>query len=201
MSTMLALPTLSREAATSELADHFYTTLHQHDESTGVHSRRVAILARHLGQWMGLNEEHLRHLELACLLHDVGKLFISPETLVKPSALDDSEWEQMKTHPELGSDILKPWGSLENISEIVYSHHERFDGNGYPRQLAGHEISVEARICAVVDAYDAMTSDRPYGVRLTHEQALAEIVRCSGSQFDPEIVQAFVTMPEIALIV
>ncbi len=194
-------PTLSRAADASELADHFYAALHQHDESTGDHSRRVAILARHLGEWIGLDEERMRHLELACLLHDVGKLFISPETLVKPSALDDGEWEQMKTHPERGCDILKSWSSLAHVSEVVYSHHERFDGNGYPRQLAGHEISVEARICAVVDAYDAMTSDRPYGVRLTHEQALAEIMRCSGSQFDPEVAQAFVTMPEIALIV
>lgn len=195
------MPNLSKAANASELADHFCAALHQHDESTGAHSRRVAILARHLGEWMDLNEERMNHLELACLLHDVGKLFISPETLVKPSALDDGEWEQMKTHPERGSDILKSWSSLAHVSEVVHSHHERFDGSGYPRQLAGHEISMEARICAVVDAYDAMTSDRPYGVRLAHEQALAEIVRCSGSQFDPEVVQAFVTMPEIALIV
>lgn len=200
MTTMIQR-TVSAETGAFELANELWEALHLHDHGTGDHSRRVATLARQLGQWMGLEQSRVRNLELACLLHDVGKLFVSSETLTKPGLLNDGEWEEMKTHPELGSEMLRDYQDLDTtvdfdlIVEIVHSHHERFDGTGYPRRLAAEQLTIESRICTVVDAYDAMTSDRPYGVRLNHEEAVAEIYRCAGTQFDPEVVQAFGTMP------
>lgn len=185
----------------NELANQLCDALHVHDYTTGTHSRRVATLARQLGEWMGLDSRRVANLELACLLHDIGKLFVSLATINKPGLLNDAEWDEMKTHPELGYELLRDYegfssvADFDDIADIVRSHHERFDGTGYPRRVGGEQLLLESRICTVVDAYDAMTSERPYGVRLSHDEAVEELYRCAGSQFDPLVVQTFATMP------
>ncbi len=173
--------------------------LEQHDAGTGVHSRRVARLATLLGQKLGLSRDRSQALGLAALLHDIGKLFLSDHILLKPGPLTDTEWEEMKQHPTHGYAILQQTDELSFVAEAVYSHHERYDGSGYPRGLEGEAIPVEARACAVVDAYDAMTSDRPYRRALPHEAAIEELQRCAGSQFDPRMVDAFRSLPRSVL--
>ncbi|HXG36828.1 MAG TPA: HD-GYP domain-containing protein [Dehalococcoidia bacterium] len=182
-----------------ELGNDLCQALHEHEQSAAEHSRRVARLARLLGEKLGLPEERTWRLELACLLHDIGKLFVSADTLTKPGALNNEEWEEIKNHPEHGYSLLRDKQELFDIAETVYSHHERYDGAGYPRGLAGNEICLEARICAVVDAYDAMTSERSYKPPLSHEEAIQELIRCSYTQFDPGIVAAFISIPEVTI--
>jgi HD-GYP domain-containing protein (c-di-GMP phosphodiesterase class II) len=128
------------------------------------------------------------------LLHDIGKVGIPERLLTKRGPLSPSEWEVMRTHPVVGAHIVTPIRMLGDAVDVVRFHHERYDGSGYPHGMKGEEIPVAARIFTVADAYDAMTSDRPYRARRSPEKAIAEIVRCSGTQFDPEVVEAFVTL-------
>ena len=184
-------------AATDQLS----AELHHHDEGTGEHCVRVARLARLLGERLDLDSEAIRRLEMASLLHDIGKLHIPAETLLKPGALDEAEWVEMRQHPRHGFEMLQDTVELEPLAEIVHSHHERYDGSGYPRGLRSEEISLEARICAVVDAYEAMTSRRPYSEPLDHESAKQEVLRCAGTQFDPAVVDAFLEISHDEIIV
>jgi HD-GYP domain-containing protein (c-di-GMP phosphodiesterase class II) len=133
----------------------------------------------------------MRQIEKAAILHDIGKIGVADAVLAKPGPLDDSEWVEMKRHPELGHQIINEIDFLRDAAEIVYAHHEHYDGHGYPRGLKGEEIPLGARIFAVVDAYEAMTSHRPYRKALPHRKAIEEIVRNANSQFDPEVVRAF----------
>ncbi|HVM11435.1 MAG TPA: HD domain-containing phosphohydrolase [Actinomycetota bacterium] len=132
------------------------------------------------------------------LLHDIGKIGISERILNKQGPLTPSEWSVMKTHPLIGVQIVSPIRFLGEAVDVIRSHHERFDGTGYPRGLRGEEIPLSARIFAVVDAFDAMTSDRPYREALPLDRAVGEITRGSGSHFDPEVVEAFLLMMEDA---
>jgi ribonuclease P protein subunit RPR2 len=137
-------------------------------------------------------------LRYGFFLHDIGKIGIPERILSKPAPLTDEEWAIMRTHPLLGAQILSPVKFLVPALPIVESHHEKWDGTGYPRGLRGEEIPLGARIFAVVDAFDAMTSDRPYRRALSFEQALDQISRGGGTQFDPEVLRAFVALCEDA---
>ncbi len=138
---------------------------------------------------MGLD---VNELTTAGLLHDIGKITISDSILDKVPPLTDLEWKETKRHPEVGYSILSSVNDYASLAEYVLAHHERWDGRGYPRGLKGEEIPVLARIIAIADAYDVMVSDRPYRKGMSHEDAMVEIHRCSGSQFDPEVAKVFV---------
>ena len=160
------------------------------------HNERMITFSLRMGLELGLQRADLRDLELGTMLHDIGKINISDDILQKPERLNKTEWESVKRHPILGQDIIIGIPFLEGASRIVGEHHECWDGSGYPIGLRGEEICIGARILAVVDAFDAMISDRPYRERRGYEQALAEIERFSGTQFDPIIVDAFRSVPK-----
>jgi putative nucleotidyltransferase with HDIG domain len=166
------------------------------DSETAGHSERVADLTMAIAGELGIprDSEHWRYISWGALLHDVGKIAIPDQILRKPGRLTDEEWVTMRTHPQAGFDILLAVDFLAPASEMVYSHHERYDGGGYPRGLAGEQIPLGARIFMIADAFDAMTSDRVYRRAMPAEEALAEILRHSGTQFDPTAVRAFLSV-------
>jgi HD-GYP domain-containing protein (c-di-GMP phosphodiesterase class II) len=145
---------------------------------------------------MNLTELEVLQIEYAAALHDIGKIGVADSILHKKDSLEPQEWLEMKRHSELGYQILNGIDFLHDAAEIVYSHHERFDGRGYPRGLKGEEMPLGARVFAVVDAYDAMTSRRPYRDAISQDEAVEEILKNSGTQFDPIIVAAFLRMLE-----
>lgn len=165
------------------------------DTETQGHSVRVSEYTAVIAQRMGVKEPELTDIRRGALLHDVGKIGISDAVLRKPGKLTPEEWEEMKLHPEIGHRILSGIVFLENSLPIVLSHQERYDGSGYPRGLRGDEIPLGARIFAVVDTLDAMTSDRPYRRALTYEDAREEILRNRGIQFDPRVVEVLLSIP------
>jgi HD-GYP domain-containing protein (c-di-GMP phosphodiesterase class II) len=154
-------------------------------------AQEVGELAAAVAWQLGLREDEVNRIRHAAILHDVGKIGIAESVLSKPDALNEREWESMMRHPEVGHEILNEVASLRGVAEVVYAHHERFDGQGYPRGLKGDEIPIGSRIFAVVDAYAAMTADRPYRKKMEHDVAVREIVRNSLTQFDPGVVEAF----------
>ena len=159
------------------------------DPALHAHGKRTGRLAVDIATTMALESGRVRRLELAAKLHDVGKLFIDREILDKPGALDAGEWEELQKHPRMGYDLVRPHVS-EEVARIVISHHERFDGTGYPNAVPGRKQPLEARILQVADAFDAITSVRPYQPALPVAYALNELVRWSGTQFDPGVVEA-----------
>ena len=161
------------------------------DEVTEGHCERVARITIELARRMGIPETMMIHIERGSLLHDVGKIGVPDGILKKPRALTDTEWEAMRKHPLLAGLMVSKIGFLEPALPILLYHHERFDGTGYPFGLAGDNIPTEARVFSVIDAYDAMTSDRPYRPAMTHAAAMDEVRRNSGTQFDPVVVAAF----------
>ncbi|MBI1885156.1 MAG: HD-GYP domain-containing protein [Chloroflexi bacterium] len=185
---------------TSMVERALVAALDRRDAGTATHSKRVSKLGASLGETLGLPAEQVRTLELAALFHDIGKLFVSDEVLLKPGPLTEEEWTEMKQHPVHGYRILNQVRDFSPVAKAVYSHHERFDGSGYPRGLRGRRIPIEARVCAVIDAYDAMTSDRPYRPAMPHEEAVAELRRGAGTQFDSDVVEAFLELPPSLLI-
>jgi len=162
------------------------------DKYTSGHSNAVTAYTIPIAKEMGINKEELGKLEYAGLLHDIGKIGIMEQILNKPSRLTNEEFGIIKKHPVIGYEILKSIDFLKDVTLLVKYHHERWDGNGYPDGLKGEDIPLGARIIAVADTFDAMTSDRPYRKGLPVEVAVDEIKRCSGSQFDPKIVEAFI---------
>jgi two-component system cell cycle response regulator len=163
----------------------------ERDRALGEHASDVAALAEPLARRLGVYGEQLQQVRQTAELHDVGKLAIPDEILGKPGPLCADEWELVRRHPVIGQRILASAPALVEVAEIVRSTHERFDGGGYPDGLAGDEIPVIARLVAVCDAFDAMTSARPYRPTFSEEEAVAELKRCAGTQFDPLIVAAF----------
>jgi len=178
----------------SAVVDVLSTALDIRDKMTHRHAQRVARMSAFMAREMHLSGDEVLQIEYAAALHDIGKIGVADFILRKPSALDVDEWREMRRHSELGYQILSGIDFLRQAAEIVYSHHEKFDGTGYPRGLAGEEIALGARVFAVVDAYDAMTSRRPYRDPLAREAALEEIARNAGAQFDPEVVRTFLRM-------
>lgn len=167
-------------------------TLHEKNKREEQHSKRVAKLCKLLGQELNLNDKEVAELEICGLFHDIGKIAINESILNKPAKLTDEEWTEMKRHSEIGYRILSAVNDMAEIANYVLAHHERWDGLGYPKGLKGEEIPVQARIIALVDSYDAMTSDREYRKALSDEYAIGEIERNAGIQFDPELARKFV---------
>lgn len=165
------------------------------DEETEGHSKRVTAYTIALARRMGLSAEELKVIARGAFLHDLGKIATPDSVLLKPGKLDADEMAIMKEHCRHGYEMVRKIPFLKEASEIVYAHQERFDGKGYPRGLKGEEIPLGARIFAIADTLDAMTSDRPYRKGTTFEAAMEEISRCAGGQFDPEIVKLFLKMP------
>ncbi len=159
---------------------------------------RVAHFATATAQGLGLSDEEVERVELAARLHDVGKLAVPDHILAKAGPLDADEWAIMRTHAEVGQRILAAAPSLAHVAKLVRSHHERFDGFGYPDRLAGKDIPIGARIIAVCAAFVAMMKHRPFSDAITVSEALAEVRRCSGSQFDPEVVEVFCELLRLA---
>jgi len=174
----------------------FLAALDLKDGLSSQHTQRASRIACTIAAEMGVRTDEIRLLQKSAILADVGKGEIAQSILAKPGALNEEEWKQMQRHPELGYELLTASVHLRDASDIVRSHHERFDGQGYPRQLKGEDIPLASRIFAVADAYIAMTSDRPHRKRLTHETAVKEVLRNSLTQFDPEVVRAFVRCEE-----
>ena len=182
-----------------DLRELFYKTikliaaaLDAKDPYTHGHSMRVTMYSMILAKKLNLDDTMLEEIETAGLLHDIGKIGIPQRILCKPGKLTDEEFEVMKSHPEQGEKMLKDIKKLTLISNWLRTHHEKWDGTGYPNGMKGEEIPLSGRIIALADTYDAMTSDRPYRQALSHEVAIEEIKRCAGTQFDPVLAQLFV---------
>ena len=179
------------ERATLETLHALNRTIEAKDEYTGSHIDRVQDFSVALGEKLGLPDERLEQLEYASILHDVGKIGIEDSILGKPGPLTDEEWKEMEKHPKIGERIVGQVDRLEKAATIIGQHQEKYDGSGYPLGLEEEEISLEARIISVVDAWDAMRTDRPYRDALTREEAKKELKENKGTQFDPEIVELF----------
>lgn len=164
------------------------------DRYTCGHSRRVAYLSRELARRSGLDEATIVRVHIAGLVHDVGKIGVPESVLSKPGRLTDDEFEMIKKHPEIGVRILRDIPNFEDIIPGVMSHHERFDGNGYPQRLKGLDIPLFGRVIGIADAFDAMSSTRTYRRALSSVDVLAEMQRCAGSQFDPDLIPHFLTL-------
>jgi putative nucleotidyltransferase with HDIG domain len=163
------------------------------------HSLRVTQYSLLVAEYLSLPKEKKEKLHLAGLLHDIGKIGIKEEILNKSNKLTPEQYEQIKTHPILAVNILRPLITDEDILDMIRHHHETWDGNGYPDGLKGEEISLGARIMQACDTFDAITSNRPYRKARPKEIAYKELIRCSGSQFDPYIIRSFFKIPEKTL--
>lgn len=203
MRTSLAELLTRLETANEELAQSYDVTIRaffkalKHNESgTAEHSLRVNRIAMRLGRALDLTQEQLTHLEWGSLLHDIGKLAIPNQIILKPGPLTDQERAVLRSHPQQGFEMLKDATFLGEALVVALHHQERYDGRGYPHGLAGREIPLLARVCTVADAYEAMTADRSYRQGRTHAEAMEEIRRMSGSQFDPQIASVFLSFSE-----
>ncbi|OGO53242.1 MAG: hypothetical protein A2148_01780 [Chloroflexi bacterium RBG_16_68_14] len=205
--TELSEANIRISAMSKELEEGYQETLHAlvsaldvRDSEVHGHSQRVVQLSLQIAAQLGIppESEAWRDLEHGALLHDVGKIGVPDAILRKPGELTPEEWQLMRQHPAKGCAMLQQVHFLRGAALIAHCHHERYDGTGYPRGLAGEAIPLTARIFAVADAFDAMTSCRPYRQPLSVEEACQEIRRSSGTQFDPQVVEAFRALPASA---
>ena len=176
----------------SSIISSLKKTLEERTHETEAHAQRLKEISVKIGRNMDLYDNELDELSLLAMLHDIGKIAIPDYILGKPAKLTEDEWKIMKSHCEIGYRIAVASPELAHIANLILSHHERWDGTGYPQKLKGEEIPLLSRIITVVDSYDAMTSDRPYHAAVSSESALIELERCSGTQFDPYIVERFI---------
>ncbi|HLM62343.1 MAG TPA: HD domain-containing phosphohydrolase [Pyrinomonadaceae bacterium] len=190
------------DKALEEVENSYRTTLkalvqalETRDFETHGHSERVVTFSLRLGHELGLDKDALRNLELGALLHDIGKIGVPDAILRKPAALNEDEWNKMKLHPQHGQKILRNITFLKGAAQLVAQHHEKWDGSGYPYGLRGEDIDLSARIFAVADAFDAMVSDRVYRKGRPYRDAVAELEKHAGTQFDPLVVEAFKNIP------
>jgi putative two-component system response regulator len=194
--------TAALDRALSSLGEAYRSTLkaltaalETRDAETHGHSERVVTFSLRLGRELGLGKTEMTALEFGSLLHDIGKIGVPDAILRKPAKLDAREWEKMREHPTHGQSILRDIEFLEGAARVVAQHHEKWDGSGYPLGLRAEEIDLNARIFAVADAFDAMTSDRVYRRARSYEAAAAELDEWAGRQFDPQVVEAFRRVP------
>ncbi|MCM1989181.1 HD domain-containing phosphohydrolase [Oceanirhabdus seepicola] len=187
---------MESKSARSSIIDSLKIALEQSNYETKEHAERTRELASKLAKKIGIKENRLSDIEMLALLHDIGKLAVPDSILMKPEKLTDEEFEVIKTHSQKGYEIAVSSPNLINIAEGILHHHERWDGRGYPEGLKGEEIPIESRIITIVDSYDVMTNDRPYHNAMPKEKAIEELLRCKGSQFDPELVDLMIEMLE-----
>ena len=181
----------NQRSASGNMVRVIMQTLFEKSVREKEHSERVGLFCKAIAQKMGMKKEAVNKIWIAGLLHDIGKIGIEEEILNKPGKLNDKEWEIIKTHTARSARILENTVEYKDLATIVLSHHERYDGKGYPYGLKGEEIPIESRIIAVADSYDAMTQERTYRQTVSKETAIKEIESCSGTQFDPDVVLAF----------
>jgi diguanylate cyclase (GGDEF)-like protein len=179
--------TVARQAAEAALSDMIAPLPHYR----GKPSILIATIGVAMASDLGLPPNEIERIRIAALLHDIGKIAVPPQILEKPSALSSSEWDYVKQHPRIGQVILDEAGGLLEAGKIILHHHERFGGHGYPHGLRGRDIPLGSRIVSIADAYDAMIQDRPYKRAVTHADAMSELHRFAGTQFDPELVEVF----------
>ncbi|HBY66113.1 MAG TPA: hypothetical protein DEG42_07085 [Acholeplasmataceae bacterium] len=170
------------------------STLHEKNPREEAHSKRVSEICISIGTKLGMKSDEIALLKAISNLHDIGKIAIDDSILNKKGPLDEKEWEQIKKHPEIGYRILSSSPEYADIAQDILSHHERYDGKGYPRGLSGGDIPIRARIITIADSYDAMISERPYRRPLTHQEALEEIRKNAGTQFDPALAELFIKL-------
>lgn len=194
----MALRIKNAEEEASALRTSFVCALNQlldlKDLNTGIHSTRLAEWALHVAGELGLDQNFHADIEVAALLHDIGKIGIPDAVLNKPSRLTSEEYELMKKHPEYGWSVLRQIPGFERVSLLILHHHEGFDGKGYPGGLKGEEIPIGSRIVSVIDAFDAMVSSRPYREGLPFEEAERRLLEASGTQFDAAVVKCFLPL-------
>jgi HD-GYP domain-containing protein (c-di-GMP phosphodiesterase class II) len=185
---------LKVKSTENKIIESLLSTLSVKSKETKNHAMRMEKLAHQLGKKEGLPSSELNRLSLLAVLHDIGKATIPEEILTKTGKLTDEEWEILKRHSETGSRIAASTNEFALIAEDILSHHERWDGKGYPRGLKEEEIPFLSRLITIIDAYDVMINDRPYSKAISSEEALEEINRCAGSQFDPRLAEDFIEM-------
>lgn len=183
---------LERNTTHSSVINSIQATMRESSNDTEEHSNRLIKLSIELGSALGLTGEQLLELDLLSRLHDIGKICIDEKILAKPGKLTETEWAKIKRHPEVGYKIAQASTELIRISQLILNHHERWDGKGYPRGLSGDQIPLLSRIVAIIDAFDAMTQDRPYRKAMTKEEAINEIIENAEKQFDPHIARVFI---------
>ncbi len=183
---------LEHKSSRSAIISSIKTTMFERSQETEQHAERLTSLSKAVGLKLCLSQAEMDELELLATLHDIGKVGIDDKILNKPGKLTEAEWVEMKKHPEVGYRIALSSPELSPVAEYILSHHECWDGSGYPQGLKGEQIPLMSRILAVVDAFDAMTQDRPYRKKMAHDLAIKEIAKNSGKQFDPHIVRIFI---------
>ena len=185
---------LNLAKANEETIIGMVSALDLREHNTRMHSQRVREYTELIAERFGVDEKLKREIGFGALLHDVGKIAVPDHILLKPDKLTDDEWHEMRKHPEAGYRIVKRIGFLKDAAEIVYAHHEQFNGAGYPRGIRKESIPLGARMFMVADVYDALTSERPYRSPMTYEEAATEIKKMSGSHFDPVVVDIFMAI-------
>ncbi len=181
-----------KRSSKNDMVQNMLKILEAKSYETKEHAERMRRLSLKTGKKVGLSEKQLTQLSLLAKLHDIGKINIEEKILEKPSALSDQEWDKMKEHSIKGSAIAQSIEEFVPVAKLILTHHEHWDGGGYPEGLEGEEIPYLARLISIIDAYDVMTNERPYSEAVSKEEALAEIKDCAGSQFDPELAELFV---------